>query len=99
VQVNDRALQGVGQAHPKAEAGNPRQVGAPMPGLVVSVVVTAGEEVGRGQKLLTLEAMKMEMTVYAEHPGRVAEVLVKPGTQVDAGDLLLRLIGFDDQDR
>jgi pyruvate carboxylase len=91
VQVLDRSLQVVGKAHAKAEPGNPLQVAAPMPGLVVTVVVTAGEKVGRGQKLLTLEAMKMETTVYAEQAGRVTEVLVKPGTQVDAGDLLLRV--------
>ena len=43
----------------------------------------------RGQKLLTLEAMKMETTLYAERDGRVRQVLVQPGTQVEAGDLLL----------
>ena len=43
------------------------------------------------RKLLTMEAMKMETTVYAEQAGRVAEVLVKPGGQVEAGDLLVRL--------
>jgi pyruvate carboxylase len=61
-----------------------------MPGLVVNVTVSAGEQVARGQKLFALEAMKMETTLYAEHGGRIAEVLVKPGTQVEAGDLLLR---------
>jgi pyruvate carboxylase len=61
-----------------------------MPGLVVTVTVAPGEQVSKGQKLLTLEAMKMETTVYAEVSDRVAEVLVRPGTQVEAGDLLLR---------
>ncbi|HJT79189.1 MAG TPA: biotin/lipoyl-containing protein, partial [Gemmataceae bacterium] len=69
------------------------QVGAPMPGLVVSVVVSEGEKVAPGQKLLTMEAMKMETTLYAEQAGKVAEVLVRPGTQVEAGDLLLRFEG------
>ena len=44
-----------------------------------------------GQKLLTLEAMKMETTLYAERDGKVAELLVTPGTQVDTNDLLLRI--------
>jgi pyruvate carboxylase len=61
-----------------------------MPGAVVSVAVAAGDEVAAGQKLLSLEAMKMETTLYAERAGKVAEVAVKAGTQVDAGDLLLR---------
>ena len=74
---------------PKARPDNSLDVGAPMPGLVVRVLAAAGEEVVAGQKLFTLEAMKMETTIYAEHAGRVAEVLAQPGTQVEAGDLLL----------
>jgi len=90
VLVQDESLLDQAQARRKAEADNPRQVGAPMPGLVINVTVTPGEQVAAGQKLFTLEAMKMETTVYAELAGRVAEVLVKPGTQVEAGDLVLR---------
>jgi pyruvate carboxylase len=88
--VLDRSQAPEEPARPRAEPGNPKQVGAPMPGLVASVVVSPAEEVARGQKLLTLEAMKMETTLYAEHAGRVAEVFVRRGTQVEAGDLLLR---------
>jgi pyruvate carboxylase len=90
VVVQDRSLTGDVKTPPQAEAGNPLQVGAPMPGLVVRVTVAPGEQVAAGQKLVTLEAMKMETTVYAERTGQVTEVLVKPGTQVKAGDLLLR---------
>ncbi|HEX3147494.1 MAG TPA: pyruvate carboxylase [Gemmataceae bacterium] len=74
----------------KAEPGNPLHVAAPMPGAVVTVVIAAGEEVAAGQKLLTLEAMKMETTLYADRAGRIAEVLARPHTQVEAGDLLVR---------
>ena len=90
VLVFDQSLGGKAQRHPKADPHNPLEVGAPMPGLVVSATVAPGEQVAAGQKLFTLEAMKMETTVYAEPAGRVAEVLVKPGTQVETGDLLLR---------
>ncbi|HEY7153431.1 MAG TPA: pyruvate carboxylase, partial [Gemmataceae bacterium] len=90
VVVLDRGLAGKVAAHPKAEPGNPRHVGAPMPGLVVRVAMEPEEQVVAGQKLFTLEAMKMETTIYAERPGTVAQVLVQAGTQVDAGDLLLR---------
>jgi pyruvate carboxylase len=88
--VIDRGLSGKVAAHPKAESGNPLHVGAPMPGLVVRVAVEAEEQVVAGQKLFTLEAMKMETTIYSERAGVVAQVLVQAGTQVDAGDLLLR---------
>jgi len=91
VLVQDRSLgAGTFVAKPKAEAGNPLHVAAPMPGAVVAVVVGVGEQVAAGQKLLTLEAMKMETTLHAERAGRVAEVLTRPGTQVEGGDLLIR---------
>jgi pyruvate carboxylase len=90
VMVHDRSLASVVKARPKADAANPLHVGAPMPGLVVSVLAKLGEQVTAGQKLFALEAMKMETTIYADRAARVAEVLVTPGTQVEAGDLLLR---------
>ena len=46
---------------------------------------------GRGDTLLTLEAMKMEAAVRAEREAEVAEVLVRPGQHVDAKDLLIIL--------
>ncbi len=75
----------------KAEAGNPRHVGAPMPGVVVTVSAAAGGRVARGATLITLEAMKMQTAVRAEVAGEVAEVLVRPGEAVDAKDLLIVL--------
>jgi pyruvate carboxylase len=90
VQVHDNKLSGQVAAHPKAIPGNPLEIGAPMPGLVVRVLVATGEDVTAGQKLFTIEAMKMETTLYAEKVGHVAEVFVKAGTQVEANDLLLR---------
>jgi pyruvate carboxylase len=91
--VLDRALGKRGREKRKAEPGNPLHVGAPMPGLVVRVLVRAEEQIKPGQKLFTLEAMKMETTVYADRAGEVAEVLVTPGTQVEAGEMLLRYAG------
>jgi pyruvate carboxylase len=86
--------QGQVAKHPpprKAEVGNPGHAGAPMPGVVAAVAVTAGAKVTRGELLLTLEAMKMETAVRAECDGEVAEVLVRPGQAVDVKDLLLVL--------
>jgi pyruvate carboxylase len=91
--VLDRALGKRGREKKKAEPGNPLHVGAPMPGLVVQVLVRAEDSVEPGQKLFTLEAMKMETTLYADRAGSVAEVLVAAGTQVEAGELLLRYGG------
>jgi pyruvate carboxylase len=90
VTVFDRTHKGDIVERRKADPANASHVGAPMPGAVVTVVVKAGDKVAVGQKLLTLEAMKMETTIYAEREGKVAEVLVQPGTQVEAGELVLR---------
>jgi len=73
----------------KAEAGNDGHVGAPMPGVVSSVAVAAGQQVKAGDVLLSIEAMKMETALHAERDGTVTEVLVKAGDQIDAKDLLL----------
>lgn len=73
----------------KADPGNSHHVGSTMPGMVVAVAVKPGDNVKKGQKLLTLEAMKMETMINAEKDGKIAEVLVRSGSQVDTGDLLV----------
>jgi pyruvate carboxylase len=74
-----------------ADPADPSQIAAPLPGLVVGVGVSAGDAVRKGQKLLSIEAMKMETTIYAERPGRVTEMLAVVGRQVKTGELLLKL--------
>jgi pyruvate carboxylase len=64
-----------------------------LPGLVVGVAVSVGDAVRKGQKLLSIEAMKMETTIYADRSGRVVELLAKVGLQVKTGDLLVKLAG------
>ena len=91
VTVFDRSLEAVAIRTVKADTSDPKQVGASMPGMVVTVAVKVGDSVAKGQKLLTLEAMKMETTVKSEVDGKVAEVFVKPSSRVEAGDLMLRL--------
>ncbi len=75
----------------KAEPGNTRHVGAPMPGTITTVAAAAGARVARGDVLLTLEAMKMETAVRAESDGEIAEVIARPGQTVEVKDLLVVL--------
>jgi pyruvate carboxylase len=89
IRVADRSQVAKRPPQRKVEAGNPKHVGAPMPGTIVTVPVHSGQQLVRGDVLLTLEAMKMETTVRAEQDGVVKEVLAKPGLQVDAKDLLV----------
>jgi pyruvate carboxylase len=91
VTIVDHSLAPDSPAAVKADANDPKQIGASMPGMVVNVTINPGDPVAKGQALLTLEAMKMETTITAEQSGKVAKVLVKKGSQVDTGDLLLVL--------
>ncbi|MGI9046811.1 MAG: pyruvate carboxylase [Burkholderiales bacterium] len=77
--------------HPKAEDGNPQQIGAPMPGTIVTVAVKVGQKVSSGDPLLWIEAMKMETTLRAESGGTIAQIHVKPGATVSAKDLLITM--------
>jgi pyruvate carboxylase len=75
----------------KADPAQPGQVAAPMPGKVSALVVQVGRAVKKGDKLLSIEAMKMETAVYAPIGGVVKEIRVKTGTPVESRDLLLVL--------
>jgi pyruvate carboxylase len=88
VRVVDRSQVPKTPPRRKIDPGQPGHVGAPMPGMIMTVSATAGRKVARGEPLATLEAMKMEMTVRAEIDGEVAEVLARPGMQVEAKDLM-----------
>jgi pyruvate carboxylase len=90
IKVPDRAHGAAGaKARRKAEPGNPAHVGAPMPGVVSTVAVAAGQTVTAGDVLLSIEAMKMETALHAERDGEIAELLVRAGDQIDAKDLLV----------
>jgi 3-methylcrotonyl-CoA carboxylase alpha subunit len=67
------------------------EIEAPMPGKVTAVEVKQGEKVAKGQRLLTLEAMKMEHALTAPFDGTVAELNAAPGQQVTEGQLLVRV--------
>ena len=87
--VLDKSLGAIGPAHRKADADNAAHVASPMPGKIGSVTATVGQKVAKGDKLLSIEAMKMETAVYAASAGIVKEVLVKPGSTVQTRDLLM----------
>jgi pyruvate carboxylase len=90
VKVPDRSHGGTnGAVRRKAEAGNDAHLGAPMPGVVSTVAISAGQPVKAGDVLLSIEAMKMETALHAEKDGTIAEVLVRAGDQIDAKDLLV----------
>lgn len=74
-----------------AGAAGDSAIKAPIPGLVVKVLVAEGDEVAAGQTLVILEAMKMENELRAPRPGVVATIKAKPGNSVNQGDVLVTL--------
>jgi len=80
-----------GAAAPRRAAGGPARIQAPMPGKLVRVLVSAGEDVGAGQGLVVMEAMKMENEIRAPRAGRVKEAPVREGQAVETGALLVLL--------
>jgi pyruvate carboxylase len=89
IRVPDRKATGAKAAAPKADPANPDHVAAPMPGIVASLAVTAGQAVKQGDLLLTIEAMKMETGISADRDGVIKAVHVSAGAQIDAKDLLV----------
>jgi len=91
VTITDRSVQPKTKARLKADPADPMQVAAPIPGLITSLAVSVGSKVGKGEKLLTLEAMKMQSTLYASGDGTVDAIYAQVGETVESKDLLVKL--------
>src|SRR5204863_689464 len=74
-----------------AAGGSDTELRAPMNGKVVAVLVAEGDAVEKGQRLVVVEAMKMQHEMTAQAAGRVARLAVKPGDQVATRQLLVEL--------
>lgn len=98
VQIEEEAAprQGAPRARPAAAppgagGGGGGKVLAQLPGTVLSVDVSEGDSVSAGDKLLVLEAMKMENVISADGDGRVNAIHVKKGDKVETGQLLMEI--------
>lgn len=67
-----------------------KEIKAPMPGLVLNVVVDEGQEVNKGDNLLVLEAMKMENIIKSPASGTVKKILVSKGDKVEKNEILIQ---------
>jgi pyruvate carboxylase len=89
VVIRDKSYTATRAPKPLADPNNPGHIGAPTPGLISVVWVELNQAVQKGDRLLVLEAMKMQSTVYAPVSGKVAQKLVATGENVEAKQLLL----------
>jgi pyruvate carboxylase len=89
VTVKDKSLKADVPERAKADPANESHVAAPIPGSVASVFVELNQAVAKGERLLVMEAMKMQTTVHAPRAGRITQRLVHPGETVESKDLLL----------
>ncbi len=87
VAVRETALDTAGSGR---RDGSSRLV-APMNGAIIAVLAEPGERVGKGQRIVVLEAMKMQHEISAERDGTIDKILVKPGDQVATRQLLVEL--------
>ena len=89
--VKDTAVKVDKVENVKADASDPKQIGAPLQGLLSNVLVKKGEEVKRNQPLFVIEAMKMETSVTATEEGVVDRIQLNGGSLVNSDDLVLVL--------
>jgi len=89
--ILDKSIKTETKRRTKADSADKMQVGAPIPGMVSAVTATVGHKVKKGEKLVILEAMKMQTTVYALADGIIDQVEVQAGDQVESKDLLVKL--------
>ena len=74
-----------------AAAKQIKEIKAPMPGLVLEIAVRDGQEVNEGDKMLILEAMKMENSILIHANATIKKVIVKKGQAVEKGQVLIEL--------
>ena len=91
VRVESERMRSAAQAKKATAAGGDKVVRSPMPGRVVKVLVSKGEEVQAGQGLVVLEAMKMENPVTAHKDGTITGLAVEAGAAITQGTVLAEI--------
>jgi len=93
--TDTKYVEGNVERREKAADDDKGSIGAPTPGVVVTLKVKAGDVVQEGDALLVISAMKMETVLPAARSGVVGRMLVNAGDQVEGGDLLLTITDAD----
>ena len=91
VEIKDTAIKVDKIENVKVDKSDPNQIGAPLQGMLSTILVKRGEKVTRNQPLFIIEAMKMETTITAAADATVKKIIIKPGGMVNSDDLILVL--------
>ena len=93
VKIKDEAANMAGAASQivYADADDPTEIGANIPGNIIKVLINEGDEVDEKQPIAVIEAMKMETNILAPIKGVVYKIYIKEGQQVKAGELIAKL--------
>ena len=89
VQIKDTSVKVDTVAHAKAAKNNTKEIGAPLQGMLSTILVKKGEKVSKNQPLFIIEAMKMETTITAIEDATIQEIVLKAGVMVHSDDLVL----------
>ena len=89
--IADKSVAVKTKTRAKADPANPLEVAAPIPGIITALAVGVGAKVAKDDKLVTMEAMKMQTTIYAQADGVVAEISAQVGETVESKDLIMKL--------
>ena len=91
VQIKDQSIKVVSVQNVKADKSDANQIGAPLQGLLSTILVKKGDAIVKNQPLFIIEAMKMETTITATDNAVINKIVLKEGTMVNAEDLILTL--------
>ena len=91
VQIKDTSIKVDTVEHIKSDKSDPKQIGAPLQGMLSTILVQKGDKITKNQPLFIIEAMKMETTITASIDATVKEVIRKTGGMVHAEDLIIVL--------
>ncbi|QKG53107.1 pyruvate carboxylase [Hymenobacter sp. BRD67] len=91
LEVRDQHVEVKTVHNAKADRANPRQIAAPLQGMLSKVLVQPGQQVAKNTPLFVIEAMKMETTITAPADLTVSTVSLGAGTRVQADDLVLTM--------
>ena len=91
VQIKDESIKVISVQNAKADKSDINQIGAPLQGLLSTILVKKGDAIVKNQPLFIIEAMKMETTITATDNAVIGKIVLKEGTMVNSDDLILVL--------